>query len=66
MLKYIGSQPLVIHNYGLIKTGDVITREDLCQSLASRQDFVEFKQNTNAGETPKTIEKSKRKKEQEK
>lgn len=58
MIKYIGSQPLAIHDYGLIKQGDIITREDLCQSLASREDFVEIK--NNVGETPKTIKKSKR------
>ena len=56
-IKYIGSQPLAINRYGLIKQGDVITQEDLCQSLASRQDFVVIKEAT-VGVTP-TITKSK-------
>lgn len=59
MIKYIGTQPLAIHNYGLIKQGDVITREDLCQSLASREDFVQIK--SNVGETPEIIKKPKSK-----
>jgi len=53
MLKYIGTSELVINDYGLLKPGDIITREDLCQSLKHRPDFKEVKEQTSVKKTKK-------------
>ncbi len=47
MLKYIGTQTLLVNKDFTISEGDVVGDENLCAKLEHRSDFIKIKSGTN-------------------